>query len=449
MRIPFTKKHIRFVSAASDAQAAAARALGIIHGSPEEISPYAERDGQIAYGQNPFFYRAVETISDILSNVELVFHQPGNPEQVIKPEAPSGATGGNLPYVFSKRPNDYNGGDKLMGDFWRTYLIAGVAGIHFVPRTTGDTVVNGRPVSKSIMEAHSLPASVLSITIGNDGQPSEYIVGWTADNKVKFPINKGQCEIFVMTKHSPDKPFKGLAPARVGHIPLSAVNEANRHNWSQAKSGMAARGILTPVPKEDGSSTSMSQDDLEKFQQRLQESGGGSRNSGKILYADFAMQFLQTGILPKDMAFKEMTDYLARQILLVTGVPPQLIGVSTEANAYANFQQAQRAFFENVVIPQLNEFCSDLNAYFLRNGIVMEVTPDYEGVSVYRDIKLERMKAMKEIDFMTIDEKRDYFGLKPADAAQLEELNPVPKEDGSGADDAVKPPKAKPKSDKK
>ena len=427
------------------------KSLGFVNQSPEQISPYAERDGQQAYATNPFFFRAVDTVADILSNVDLVLHKPGDPEAIVEPEAPTGAQGGNLAYVLMKKPNDYCGADKLWGDFWRTYYIAGFAGMHFVPRTTGETIVNGKPVSKlnSIMEAHALPASVFQIKLGKDGQPQEYMVGWTEDNRATFPIKDGKCEIFTMTKYSPDKPFMGLSAARVGHVPLQAVNEANRHNWAQAKSGWSARGLLTPVPREDGTSTTMNQDQLDKFRQMLQEAGGGVKNSGKILYADFAMQFLQTGILPKDMAYRELTDYLARQILLVTGVPPQLIGVSTEANAYANFQQAQRAFFENVVIPKLNENCSELNAYFLRNGIDLEVRPDYEGVSVYRDIKLERMKAMKEVDFLTMDEKREHFGYKPASDEQKEELNPVPQDNAPGADDKVPAPKPKPKSDKK
>ena len=419
MKIPFSRLfgRARAERLSSEAVRDTARALGISTSFFEDVAPFAAKDGRDSYGGNPFAHRAIETLAGALSSIDLKFFEAADEERekVLKPIRNRGAGVPNLPYIFKRKPNHYSGGQRLLADFFRAYYTAGVAAMHFVKRPSA---------TNEVMEIHTFTPSQLQVNVSEKtGEPESYTIGYGSSKKNYEVGDNGECELFVMTRHNPEKPFKGLSPAQVGHTPLAAVNESNKHNYHLTKSGMACSGLLVPEARADGSTSPMSQENAEKFQKMLQEYGAGAKSRGKLLFMDFALKHIPLSQSQKDMAFKDITDFLSRQILLTYGVPPQLLGVSTEANAYANYQNASQSFFENVVIPMIEDFCDDLSAYFERNGLDFCVEADKESISVYRDIRVERMKNMDEVSFMGIDEKRDFFGLPPADDKLKEELS--------------------------
>ena len=53
---------------------------------------------------------------------------------------------------------------------------------------------------------------------------------------------------------------------------------------------------------------------------------------------------------PKDMDFIEAKHAAAREIALAFGVPPMLLGIPGD-NTYANYQEANRAFWRSTVLP--------------------------------------------------------------------------------------------------
>jgi HK97 family phage portal protein len=53
---------------------------------------------------------------------------------------------------------------------------------------------------------------------------------------------------------------------------------------------------------------------------------------------------------PKDMDFSEAKSAAAREIALAFGVPPLLLGLPGD-NTRANFEEANRAFWRQTVIP--------------------------------------------------------------------------------------------------
>ena len=65
---------------------------------------------------------------------------------------------------------------------------------------------------------------------------------------------------------------------------------------------------------------------------------------------------------PKDMDFIEAKHAAAREIALAFGVPPMLLGIPGD-NTYSNYQEANRAFWRQTVLPLANRIgCA------LRNG---------------------------------------------------------------------------------
>src|SRR6185437_5268865 len=58
-------------------------------------------------------------------------------------------------------------------------------------------------------------------------------------------------------------------------------------------------------------------------------------------------------LTPKDMDFIEAKNAAAREIALAIGVPPMLLGIPGD-NTYSNYQEAQRAFWHQTVLPLVN-----------------------------------------------------------------------------------------------
>ena len=53
---------------------------------------------------------------------------------------------------------------------------------------------------------------------------------------------------------------------------------------------------------------------------------------------------------PKDMDFLDAKHAAAREIALAFGVPPMLLGIPGD-NTYANYREANRAFWRQTVLP--------------------------------------------------------------------------------------------------
>jgi len=56
------------------------------------------------------------------------------------------------------------------------------------------------------------------------------------------------------------------------------------------------------------------------------------------------------GFSPSDMEFQKTKEAAAREIAVAYGVPPMLLGIPGDAT-YANYQEANRAFYRLTVLP--------------------------------------------------------------------------------------------------
>ena len=76
----------------------------------------------------------------------------------------------------------------------------------------------------------------------------------------------------------------------------------------------------------------------------------GSRNAGRPLLLEGGLDWKPLSLSPKDMDFIEAKAAAAREIALALGVPPMVLGLPGD-NTYANYQEANRAFWRQTVLP--------------------------------------------------------------------------------------------------
>ena len=107
---------------------------------------------------------------------------------------------------------------------------------------------------------------------------------------------------------------------------------------------------------------------------------------------------------PKDMDFLEAKHAAAREIALALGVPPMLLGIPGD-NTYANYQEANRTFWRQTVLPLVGRTAKALSAWLApgfapsdrtapgaANGGSLEPRPDL----VLDDAQFERYLSFRK-----------------------------------------------------
>ena len=113
---------------------------------------------------------------------------------------------------------------------------------------------------------------------------------------------------------------------------------------------------------------------------------------------------------PKDMDFMEAKHSAAREIALAFGVPPMLLAIPGD-NTYSNYQEANRVFWRQTVLPLGNRIGAALTQWLapaFGAGLTLAVDTDrIEALSGDRAALWERVT---KAPFLTVNEKRAATG---------------------------------------
>ncbi len=123
------------------------------------------------------------------------------------------------------------------------------------------------------------------------------------------------------------------------------------------------------------------------------------------------------GFSPSDMEFQKTKEAAAREIALAFGVPPMLLGIQGDAT-YANYQEANRAFYRLTVLPLATRVAATIGQWlagFLGEDLVLK--PDLDQVSALAAERDAQWARVQGAAFLSEAEKRLMLGL-PAQAAK-------------------------------
>ena len=95
----------------------------------------------------------------------------------------------------------------------------------------------------------------------------------------------------------------------------------------------------------------LSDGQFERLKHELEREYQGAENAGRPLLLEGGLDWKAMSLSPKDMDFLDAKHNAAREIALCFGVPPMLLGIPGD-NTYANYQEANRAFWRNTVLPR-------------------------------------------------------------------------------------------------
>jgi HK97 family phage portal protein len=157
----------------------------------------------------------------------------------------------------------------------------------------------------------------------------------------------------------------------------------------------------------------LSEEQFDRLKAELEDRYSGARHAGRPLLLEGGLDWKAMGLTPKDMDFIEAKNAASRDIALAFGVPPMLLGIPGD-NTYANYREANRAFYRLTVLPLVGRMAKEFSAWlapgFAGEGRGLRLWYDadqIEGLAADRDALWARIGAA---DFLTDDEKRQAVG---------------------------------------
>jgi HK97 family phage portal protein len=112
------------------------------------------------------------------------------------------------------------------------------------------------------------------------------------------------------------------------------------------------------------------------------------------------------------MDFMEAKHTAAREIALAFGVPPQLLGIPGD-NTYANYLEANRAFFRASVLPFANRIAAALGQWLGAAFGQARLVVDADAVDALASDRAALWVRVTDAPFLTINEKRAAVGYAP------------------------------------
>jgi HK97 family phage portal protein len=329
---------------------------------------------------NPVAFRAVKMIAETAAALPVVLEQDG----MRLSEHPV--------LALLARPNGAQGGAE-----WLEALVGQLL-------LSGDGYVEAVGVGGLPRELHVLRSDRMSVVPGPDGWPVgyDYTVGGRSH---RFAIGELSPVCHVRAFHPLDD-HHGLSPMRAAGGAIEVHNAASA--WSKGLLDNAARPSGAIVHSgEEG----LTPDQFETLSAELEAQHQGARNAGRPMLLDGGLDWKPMGFSPSDMEFHRTKEAAAREIATAFGVPPMLLGVPGEAT-YANYAEANRAFYRLTVLPLAAKVLGALSHWLGGHvGEALDLAVDLDAVPALAAERDARWGRIAGADFLDDDEKRRLLGL--------------------------------------
>ena len=268
------------------------------------------------------------------------------------------------------------------------------------------------PESGAPMELHALRPDRMRVVPGTDGWPAgyEYRVGARTH---RFDATAESQPILHLRGFHPLDDHYGLAPLEAASTAVDVHNAASR--WTKALLDNAARPSGAIIYRGADGAGSLTEEQYRQIVSELESNHQGAANAGRPMLLEGGLDWKPMGYSPNDMQFHETRNGAAREIALAFGVPPMLLGLPGD-NTYANYQEANRAFVRQTVLPLVTRVSAAVSSWLgWRWGGAVTIEPDLDRIpalSVERDALWNRISSA---EFLDDEEKRALLGFGPRD----------------------------------
>jgi len=281
---------------------------------------------------------------------------------------------------------------------------------------TGNAYVEAVGTPSGIpLELHVLRSDRMAVVPGRDGWPVAYDYT-VSGRKHRFDASGPVSPICHIKSFHPQDDHYGLSPLIAAAQAIDLHNAASR--WSKALLDNAARPSGAIVYRSADGAGTMSRDQYERLAAEIESNHQGARNAGRPMLLEGGLDWKPMGFSPSDMEFHKTKEAAAREVALAFGVPPMLLGIPGDAT-YANYAEANRAFYRLTVLPLLGRVTGALGSWLGRHSDEdVALRPDLDQVPALSSERDAQWARVAQADFLTRDEKRGFLGLPPLAAGE-------------------------------
>ncbi|GHB19576.1 portal protein [Pseudovibrio japonicus] len=334
--------------------------------------------------RNTIAYRCVRLISEAAANVSIIL-KVGEQELEAHPLL-----------ELLNQPTQIQTRRSFLEEVYGYLLVSGNAYVEAVS-------LDGVP-----QELHALRPDRMKVLVDDGGwvEAYEYQV---AGRKVELRKNASDKiqPVLHIKLFNPLNDHYGFAPIEAAQIALDIHNAAGEWNKSLLDNAACPTGALVYGTSD---AMNMTDDQFHRLKEELESSYQGARNAGRPMLLEGGLDWKQMGMSPKDMDFIELKNVAAREIALAFGVPPMLLGIPGD-NTYANYQEANRAFWRLTVVPLAARVLSELSSWLsAAYGEQLRLELDLDSVEALAQERKALWDRITAADFLSRDEKRIAVG---------------------------------------
>ncbi|ADM09668.1 genetic exchange protein, putative [Parvularcula bermudensis HTCC2503] len=333
------------------------------------------------YGQNPVVYRCTQIIAEAAASVPLMVrcdHQVVTDDHVVR---------------RLSRPNADQSQEGFFQSIYAYLLLAGNAYIEVVQGAEGPAAL------------WPLPPEAVEIVHTPRGTLDHYRHRTGGQGRRLAPAVNGAGGVLHIKTANTDGSPKGVAPIAVAAKAIDLYEAATAWNKSLLDNAARPSGALIHRGPEGAATLTAAQ--FERLKQELAATYQGPGGVGRPMLLDGGLEWKPMSLSPSEMDFKELKHGAARDIALAFGVPPMLLGIPGD-NTYANYREANLAFWRQTILPLVKKVVADLSVIFCREEV--SITPDTENIDALFQSRVDRLTLLLETDVLTNAEKRALLG---------------------------------------
>ncbi len=296
-----------------------------------------------------------------------------------------------------RRPNGAQGRAELFEAIYGHLLLSGNAYIEAVPG-----------LGKLPGELHVLRSDRMALVPGADGWPVAY--DYTVGGRThRFGMGEGAGPICHIKTFHPQDDHYGFSPLQAAAVAIDVHSSASA--WSKALLDNAARPSGAIIYKGADGQSQLTTDQYDRLVGEMEQHHQGARNAGRPMLLEGGLDWKPMGFSPSDMEFQKTKEAAGREIAIAFGVPPMLMGIPGDAT-YANYQEANRAFFRLTVLPLAARVTAGISHWLsVFSGEVVELRPDLDQIPALAAERDQQWLRVGAADFLTAAEKRVILGL--------------------------------------
>jgi len=354
---------------------------------------------QAGFARNAVAYRAIRMISEAAASVPLIVFSGGE------------RAADHALQRLLDRPNP----DEALPDMMEAFFGA--------LQTSGNAYLEAAGAAAP-QELYALRPDRMRVVPGARGWPDAY--DYQAGGRVVRMARAadGFMPVLHLKLYNPTDDFYGFSPLEAAAGAIDAHNAASA--WNKALLDNAARPSGALVYTGGGAGDRLSEDQFNRLKQELSEVHTGPDGAGRPLLLEGGLDWKPMALSPTDMDYIAGKAAAAREIASAFGVPPQLLGIAGDAT-YANFKEANAAFWRQTVAPLAERAARALTAWLGPRFPGALIRPDFDqcpGLSAERESLWSRLESAT---FLTLEEKRRLAGLSqhpsPTPADPLSEVS--------------------------